>query len=90
MVWIDDIVRVNKAHADQRRAKVSPLRGEEPAELPEAIPGLLAWARVICRALPGYICGGAWAGLNLHQRLDFVAICTLHLTYAISVSLSLR
>ena len=82
-------MRVNKAHAAQH-AKVLPLREGEPAGLPEAVPGLLAWARVICRALPGYICGGAWAGLSLHQKLDFAAICTLHLTYAISVAFSLR
>ena len=93
VVSIDNIIRNNEAHEALARkrhgGKVAPEEAEEVAEperLPEAIPGLIAWARAICRGLPAYVRGGAWAGLNLHQRLDLVVICTFCATYIISAA----
>ena len=58
-------------------------------KLPDAIPGLISWAQAICRGLPSYICGGGWAGLNLHQRLDLVVMIILSLTYVVSSAILL-
>jgi hypothetical protein len=98
---INDMVLNNEAHAALAREKgkgqlhmgsvAAEAAGAAPqAEpLPPAIPGLASWARAICRGLPSYIAGGAWEGLNLHQRLDLVVIILLSITYCVSAAIAL-
>jgi len=92
VVWIDDIVRNNQAHealAQKEKGEKGGAVFRDVEKLPDAIPGLISWAGAICRGLPAYICGGAWAGLNLHQRLDLVVMITLSITYVISSAILL-
>ena len=94
---INEIVRNNEAHAARGRkgglhigSAAAEADAAQPGEdLPPAIPTLVAWARAICRGLPAYVCGGAWAGLNLHQRLDLVAMVVLCITYVVSAAIAL-
>ena len=96
---IDDIVHNNDAHqraaASARKAQLhvgsvaTEADAAHPEPLPPAIPTLAAWARAIARGLPGYVCGGGWAGLNLHQRLDLVVMVVLVVTYCVSAAIAL-
>ena len=46
------------------------------------------WCDII-RGLPRYICGGAWSGMNLHQKIDFLFICLAISSYIIFSFISL-
>jgi hypothetical protein len=95
---IDDIVHNNEAHQRAASARKGQLHvgsvateaeAAQPEPLPPAIPTLAAWARAIVRGLPAYVCGGGWAGLNLHQRLDLVVMVVLVVTYCVSAAIAL-
>lgn len=85
---IDAIIRVNKLHA-KGGAELSPVSPTGEEALPAAIPGLISMARAIIRGLPAYVSGQGWAELDLHQRLDLLAILTFVTTYTISAAVSL-
>jgi hypothetical protein len=87
--WLDELVAANRAHFT-RHSKRSILFAEaaaqaerEPAPVKQQqpIPGLWALACVIARGLPGYVCGGAWAGMNLHHRMDLLAMVGLTVSF---------
>ena len=63
-----------------------PASGPLPVAPPRSVTEL---ACAILRGLPRYICGGAWSGMNLHQRIDFLFMCIATSSYVLFGFISL-
>lgn len=64
----------------------APTNGPLPNAPPRSVTEL---ACAILRGLPRYICGGAWSGMNLHHRIDFLFMCLATSSYVLFGFLSL-